>query len=101
MRTASSVALVAALVALVSSCDSSSDADAGAVKVSVTTEGENLDADGYSIAIGEQDARPVAINGEATIAAQPGTHSARLTGLAQNCFTSTPNPVNVTDGRHQ
>jgi hypothetical protein len=75
--------------------------DTGVIEVVTTTDGEELDPDGYAASVdgGTEVATPV--GGSTTIAdLSIGSHSIRLSGMAPNCTLPGPNPVtaSVTPG---
>lgn len=95
-----------ALLAVVGlSCDDGPAAPTtGAVKVSVTTTGGDLDEDGYEAAVDGERRQLVDANGAVVIAElATGAHSAALSGVAANCTVQegngpNPRPVTVTAG---
>src|SRR5207249_1324341 len=75
-------------------------APAGALTVSASTTGSNLDPDGYTVTLdgNASTSQPLATNGgTATFnAVAAGSHSVALSGVATNCTVSGPNPQSVT-----
>lgn len=71
----------------------SCDAMVGAVRVTVTTEGSDIDADGYSVVVNDIQAAAVQPNGVVVI---PGIRaeaaSVSLSGVADNCEVEAPHP---------
>lgn len=65
----------------------------GAIRVTVTTEGPEIDADGYSVVVNETQTATVQSNGDVVI---PGIRaeaaSVSLSGLADNCDVEAPHP---------
>lgn len=77
-------------------------ATAGAIQVSVTTTGDDLDANGYTVSLdsGAQ-LGALTINGSVTFnGVAPGGHSLMLQNVASNCTVTSANPAtaNVTAG---
>ena len=73
----------------------------GAVQVTTTTTGADLDPDGYSAIVDSAGGPNVAANGTVTITRlSPGAHSITLSNIAANCTVTPPNPrsVSVTVG---
>ena len=71
-RLLAAAALVAALLA--GGCDTSFNIDIGAIRVTVTAVGNNIDADGYVIQVtgsGENQSQRVDANGQVAFAVQP------------------------------
>lgn len=68
----------------------------GAIRVSVTTTGSDLDADGYAVQLDGGAAVPIAIGGAVTFSpVAVGTHSVALGGIAANCTAAGANPQTV------
>ena len=68
----------------------------GALEVTTTSEGTDVDADGYSVQIDGGTAHAIAASGTLTIDdVIPGTHSVVLGDLAPNCAVSVANPQSV------
>ena len=58
----------------------------GAIRISTSTTGSDLDADGYQFAIDGGAAQPIASNGQVRInQVSVGTHTVVLSGIADNC----------------
>jgi len=74
----------------------------GALQVSVTTSGVELDTDGYSVAVDAVVGHAIPVNGTMTFAElSPGSHGVLLAGLASNCRAvgaANPRPVEVFAG---
>ena len=86
---------------LAAGCSDSTGPRTGAVQVTVTTTGVELDTNGYSVAIDGGTARAVSVNATMTIAGlSAGSHSVLLAGLALNCAVAAdnPRPVDVIAG---
>lgn len=61
-------------------------ADTGDLEVSVTTTGENVDSDGYTVNVDGTQAMAVSANGTVTfVGLAAGEHSVSLDGIANNC----------------
>lgn len=94
------VLLLAAV--LLTGCDNSLTIEVGAIRVAVTTIGNNFDPDGYTIQVsGEGDVRSqaVAVNGEVVFAVSAGRHIVELLDKAPNCVTDlNPQIANVAPG---
>src|SRR5207253_5127277 len=75
-------------------------APAGDLTVTASTTGSNLDPDGYTVTLdgNASTSQPLATNGgTATFnAVAAGSHSVALSGVADNCTVSGPNPQSVT-----
>ena len=68
-------------------------ASRGSVRVETVTSGPAPDLDGYTVALDDGPARPIASGGAAEFADVPnGTHRVRLSGLAAYCFPMESNP---------
>jgi hypothetical protein len=68
-------------------------ASLGSVRVETVTSGPAPDLDGYTVALDDGPARPIASGGAAEFADVPnGTHRVRLSGLAAYCFPMESNP---------
>jgi len=73
------------------------NASTGALQVTTTTTGADLDPDGYSAIVDGAGGPVVATNGTVTISGlSPGAHSITLTAVAPNCTVTPPNPRSVT-----
>lgn len=69
----------------------------GTIRVTTTTVGDALDADGYLLALDQRDPRPIGLNETALLdAVAAGAHRVRLSGNAANCAVTEPNPAELT-----
>ena len=69
----------------------------GSLFVSTGTTGVDLDADGYSVTVDGSLSQPVGTNGNIWFTGVPtGSHTVSLSGMAENCTVSGPNPRTVT-----
>jgi hypothetical protein len=88
---------LAALLLAVSACENGGGTeveDPGSVQLTVSTTGQVLDRDGYSVSVDGGTAVAVPSNGSATFSAlTPGAHTVAISGLNPNCT------VNGTDSR--
>lgn len=76
-------------------CGSATDPQTGDLEIAVTTTGEVVDADGYSISIDHQ-LHPIASTGTVTARGlTPGSHRLELTDVAPNCVLDDENPRRV------
>ncbi|HUF27865.1 MAG TPA: hypothetical protein VMM18_12895 [Gemmatimonadaceae bacterium] len=67
------------------------------VLITVATAGIDLDADGYTVSIGDVQSGTIAPNGTLTITRlDAGAHSVTLAGVAANCAVDAPNPATTT-----
>jgi Tol biopolymer transport system component len=67
-----------------------------AIWVSAATTGEDLDLDGYRVAVDGGDPQPVSINGSVRMGGlTSGEHDVALSDVADNCVVSGTNPVRV------
>jgi hypothetical protein len=76
-------------------------ANAGSLKITTATGGSDLDANGYKVAVDGGTAQSISVNGSSTLTnLAAGSHSVRLTDVAQNCSLQGGNPrsVNVSAG---
>jgi len=84
-------------------CSDSTGPNTGALQVSVTTTGAELDTNGYSVAIDGGAGRVIPSNGTVTLSGlSAGSHSVLLAGLAPNCAlvgAANPRPVEVVAGQ--
>jgi hypothetical protein len=73
-------------------------ATTGQIQVSVTTTGEDLDPDGYTIVLlGEGQSRSVDTNGSTTFTGiAPGSYDLELTNESPNCTVTSTNPTSTT-----
>jgi len=72
---------------------------AGTIRVTTITSGADVDADGYLVGVDGGPTTAIPSSGVLTMTPfKAGTHSVRLTGIADNCTVAEPNPsvVNVT-----
>ena len=105
MRAWSALTQSAAALALAGGCGDTmiSVSSDGRIEVAVTTGGADVDVDGFFVTVDGGVARFVAPGGRVTLASlEPGSHSVRLSGLAENCQVvgSNPRPVVVqADGK--
>jgi hypothetical protein len=73
----------------------------GALQVSTSTSGSDLDPNGYSVIVDGSGSRSIGINDQVTLTGlPPGDHSVELGGVASNCGVNGSNPrtVNVQAG---
>ena len=76
-------------------CESTTEPSTGAVTVTVATTGDDLDADGYTVAIGT-DERALAVNGSETFSdIGVGAQSVTLAGIADNCASTPTSPQSI------
>jgi len=69
----------------------------GAISVSVTTTGIDLDVDGYTVNVDGVAGRPIDADGTVTfVALSEGDHVVTLSGVAQNCTIGETNPQSIT-----
>ena len=76
-------------------------ATAGQIEVTVTTTGDDLDPNGYTVDLDGTSSEAVATNGSTTFTGVPaGNHTLTLQNIASNCDVTSPNPTstNVTAG---
>jgi len=73
------------------------DATTGAIEVTTTTTGSDIDADGYTVDLDGESDQAVDANGAVTFTGvSEGAHSVTLTGIAANCTVTGDNPVAAT-----
>ena len=100
-RALSPLLLVAAL--LLTGCDTSLTIEVGAIRVTVTTIGNNLDPDGYTIRVtgeGDDQSQPVAVDGQVAFAVSAGRHLVELLDKEPNCVTDlNPQLAQVSPGQ--
>lgn len=66
----------------------------GAIEVTATTVGGEIDTDGYTVDLAGVTTRPIDANGAVTFPDVPtGTHSLELVDVAPNCTVTSPNPA--------
>jgi len=71
--------------------------DVGSIEVSVTTDGEDQDADGYEVVVDGGTPSAIGISGSMTAGGlAPGDYTVELLGEAFNCFVAGNNPRTVT-----
>jgi hypothetical protein len=82
------------LLMLAAACSDFPGPSSGALHISVTTIGVDLDADGYSVVIdgGPVSKTAIGVNDAATLPAFSGSHTVLLAGIAPNCSVAAPNP---------
>ncbi len=84
-------------------CDSSLTIEIGAIRVGVTTIGNNLDPDGYTIRVsgeGEDQRQAVAVDGQVAFAVPAGTYLVEQLDKAPNCVTDlNPQVTRVSAGQ--
>lgn len=69
-------------------------ADAGALELTTVTTGVDLDPDGYTALVDEDDVHPIGSNDVILIGGlATGMHSVRLAGVAAHCTVEGPSPV--------
>jgi Tol biopolymer transport system component len=65
----------------------------GTLRLATTTVGSDLDPDGYVLTIDDDASQPLGSNATATLDnLAAGSHSVRLSGMAENCALEGPNP---------
>lgn len=92
------VAIAATALLSVACSDTATDPlpTTGSLTVSVSTTGDDLDADGYTLTVGT-DERSVTVDGSATFAdLEAGMVSVTLGDLADNCMATETSPQSVT-----
>jgi hypothetical protein len=68
----------------------------GRLEITVVTNGNSLDLDGYSVMVDGAQAQTVDANGAITIGdISQGTHVVQLSGLAENCVVQGENPRTI------
>ena len=95
--------VAATLVFIVAAgCNDSTGPSTGAVQVTVTTTGAQLDPNGYSVAVDGGAGQAIPVNGAMTLSRlSAGSHNVLLDGLSSNCATvgaANPRPVDVVGG---
>jgi hypothetical protein len=71
------------------------------IQVNLSTSGQDLDPDGYTVTVEGSNSQSIGINDQVTFSGlAPGDHQVELTGVASNCTVSGANPrtVSVTAG---
>jgi Tol biopolymer transport system component len=100
-RTALMLALLGLAAPLGAGCHDTTAPTTGALRITVTTGGSDLDPDGYLVVVDNNPGRAVAASGVITVAGLgTGPHLVRLDGVAPNCAVSgaNPRPVTVSPG---
>ena len=92
------VQIVLSLWTLTSACGSDPhEPGMGALELTVSTTGHDLDPDGYSVTVDAGSPLAVPTNGSASIPdLAAGVHTVTLAGLAGNCAVTTPAPLEFT-----
>ncbi|MGM0546121.1 MAG: TolB family protein [Bacteroidota bacterium] len=68
----------------------------GTIEVTITTEGESLDEDGYELAV-DGDTKPADIDDTITFSElEEGTYDVEMNGVAENCSIDGDNPIEIT-----
>src|SRR5438034_10616389 len=85
----------ALLVVLAAGCNESNGPNTGAIRITVTTTGAELDGNGYSIALDGGAGQAIPVNDTVTLAGlSAGSHHVLLSGLAVNCaVAANPRPA--------
>ena len=103
MRTSALLLVLLGEAVLLTGCDTSLTIEVGAIRVTVTTIGNNFDPDGYTIRVtgeGDEQSQPVDVNGEVAFAVSAGGHVVELLDKAPNCVTDlNPQLANVGPGQ--
>ncbi|MFQ5349525.1 MAG: hypothetical protein ACE5EG_03660, partial [Thermoanaerobaculia bacterium] len=90
------------LASLLVGCETSVTVEIGAIRVEVTTVGQNFDPDGYVIRVsgsGEDQSQEVASNGVVVFAVPAGRYTVELLDKADNCVVDVnPQPAQVSAG---
>jgi WD40 repeat protein len=69
----------------------------GAIQLNATTTGDDMDSDGYQVALDGGTPKPVPTNGSTLIGGlTPGDYAVALSDVADNCELAGTNPVTVT-----
>jgi probable HAF family extracellular repeat protein len=85
-------------IILSSGCHEPTASTSGAIAVTVSTAGANidLDPDGYALSVDGGPGKAVGVNATVTVADLPtGNHQVRLDGVASNCSVADTNPRSV------
>lgn len=88
--------ILADIRAIIASCLAAEGPSDGALEVTTSTTGEDLDADGYSLTV--DGGTPEAIGNDAVVTKSnlaPGDHQVELSGVASNCTVAGDNPRTV------
>ena len=101
-RTTALLSLLLCSTLLWVGCDNSITVDIGAIRVTVTAVGNNIDPDGYTVRVtgnGENQSQAVDANGEVLFAVPSGTYTVELADGAPNCIVDlNPQAVQVSSG---
>jgi hypothetical protein len=91
---------VVALALLISSgCDSAFILDSnGSIQVAISTRGQDLDPDGYSLTVDGRQAYVLPAAGSLVLQLDRGDHTVLVGGLSDNCTVDGPNPRSVVVG---
>jgi dipeptidyl aminopeptidase/acylaminoacyl peptidase len=77
-------------------CNAPEPSPTGAIVVTLSTSGVDLDPDGYVVAVDPAQSRVTGASDQIRLEAIPaGSRSVRLSGLAANCSVQGPNPLTV------
>lgn len=96
MESVHRLACVVALLSLAACGGTSTEPTTGALTVTLSTTGDALDPDGYTLTV-NADERAIDVNGTVTYADLPsGAQSVALGGVAANCVASPTSPQTVT-----
>ena len=90
-----------AILAFAAGCDETliSVSSDGRIEVSVSTDGSDVDTDGFSVTVDGGTARFVVAGGSVVLdSVSQGSHSVLLSGLAENCQVDGSNPRSVVVG---
>jgi hypothetical protein len=96
--------VIATMALVVGSCggDDVTTPTEGSIRIETRTSGADLDSDGYSVSVDQQDAVAIGVSDEVLINdVGLGTHQVRLSGLAANCTTAegmNPQTIDVVGG---
>jgi Tol biopolymer transport system component len=91
----------ALLLLLTAGCSESTGPSTGAIQLTVTTTGPELDPNGYRLAVDGEAGQAIPVNDTITLAGlSAGSHDVLLSGLAANCAVAAANPraVDVVGG---
>ena len=91
------------LTTILAACGGGGDSVAppttGIIEFNVVTNGVDIDADGFFLAVDGGSPQPIPVNGTVSIPTLPGSHTLAITGLAFNCdVTAAPPPATVAVG---
>jgi hypothetical protein len=96
--------LIATMALVVGSCggDGLTTPTEGSIRVETSTSGADLDSDGYSVNVDEQNALVIGVSDQVVFNdVGLGTHQVTLSGLAANCTTAeglNPQAIDVVGG---